>query len=88
VLEPEQRATLAALADVLIPATEAMPSASAAGAHEKWLDRALAARPELAPVLSDIAGAARARDPAEEVRRLHEEEPRAFDALALAVSGA
>ena len=69
-LEPEQRATLAALADVLIPATETMPAASAVGAHEKWLDRALAARPELEPLLSQVAGAARGRDPAAEVSRL------------------
>jgi choline dehydrogenase-like flavoprotein len=88
VLDAEQRATLAALADVLIPATETMPSASAAGAHEKWLDRALGARPELEADLARIADAARGRTRVQEVERLYEQERSAFEALALAVSGA
>jgi choline dehydrogenase-like flavoprotein len=88
VLEADQRATLAALADVLIPATETMPSAGEAGAHEKWLDRAVGARPELEGELARITEAACGRDAAEEVRRLYEQEPEAFAALALAVSGA
>jgi choline dehydrogenase-like flavoprotein len=88
VLDAGQRATLAALADVLIPADGGMPSASGAGAHEKWLDRALGARPELEADLVRVLAEAGDRDPEQELRRLHEQEPDAFHALALAVSGA
>src|SRR5687768_11225340 len=65
-----------------------MPSASDAGAHGKWLDRALGARPELEADLVRVASEAAGRDPAEEVRRLHDEETELFRALTLAVSGA
>ena len=44
-LTSEHRTAFWALADVLIPATDAMPAASQAGSAEKWLERALAARP-------------------------------------------
>ena len=46
-LTSEHRTAFWALADVLIPATDDMPAASQAGSAEKWLDRALAARPDL-----------------------------------------
>ena len=59
-LTSEQRTAFWALADVLIPATDAMPAASEAGSAEKWLDRALAARPDLvaplAALLDEAAG--------------------------------
>ncbi len=55
-LTQQQRATFWALADVLIPATDAMPAASEAGSADKWLDRALAARPDLVPALTRGAG--------------------------------
>ena len=57
-LTSEQRATFWALADVLIPATDAMPAASEAGSAEKWLDRALAARPDLVEPLAAVLDAA------------------------------
>jgi choline dehydrogenase-like flavoprotein len=88
VLDAGQRGTLAALADVLIPAEHGMPAASEVGAHEKWIDRALAARPDLESDLVAVLAEAVDRDPAEEVRRLHQQEPESFRALALAVSGA
>lgn len=86
--DADQRAVLAALADVLIPAAEGMPSASEANAHGKWLDRALAARRDLEPVLARVLAEARGRDPDEEVRRLDAEEPEAFAALMTLVAGA
>jgi choline dehydrogenase-like flavoprotein len=86
--DADQRAVLAALADVLIPAAERMPSASEANAHGKWLDRALAARPDLEPVLARVLTEARGRDPDEEVRRLDTEDPEAFAALMTLVAGA
>jgi len=86
--DADQRAVLAALADVLIPAAEGMPSASEANAHGKWLDRALTARRDLEPVLGRVLAEARGRDPDDEVRRLDAEEPEAFAALMTLVAGA
>jgi len=86
-LSAEQRETFFALADVLIPAAHEMPAASEAGSAEKWLDRALAARPDLAPALIELLDEARGRDPEAEARRLHAEEPERFAALAAIASG-
>ena len=86
-LTPEQRATFWALADVLIPATDAMPAASEAGSAEKWLDRALAARPDLVEPLAAALDAAAGKDPAAEARRLHADDPDGFSALAQIASG-
>ena len=62
-LTSEHRTAFWALADVLIPATDAMPAASQAGSAEKWLDRALAARPDLVAPLAAVLDAAAGRDP-------------------------
>jgi choline dehydrogenase-like flavoprotein len=72
---------LAALADALIPAAGELPSASDADPSGKWLDRALAARPDLAPAFERALGT-------EDVETLAEADPEAFQALALLVSGA
>ena len=86
-LTPEQRATFWSLADVLIPATDEMPAASEAGSAEKWLDRALVARPDLAGPLDAVLEAAEGRDPEAEARRLHAEDPDGFSAIAQIASG-
>src|SRR5439155_19409256 len=44
----EERARLRALADALIPASDDMPAAPAAGVADEQLDRVLLARPDLA----------------------------------------
>jgi choline dehydrogenase-like flavoprotein len=72
---------LAALADALIPAGGGMPSASEADGTGKWIDRALAARPDLAPSFE------RALE-ADGVDQLQRDDPEAFAALAELVSGA
>jgi choline dehydrogenase-like flavoprotein len=72
---------LAALADALIPAAGELPSASEADPSGKWLDRALAARPDLATGFERALGA-------DDVEALADEDPEAFEALALIVSGA
>ena len=59
----EQRVAFWALADVLIPETGSMPAASEAGSVEKWLERALAARPDLVAPLAAVLDAAAGRDP-------------------------
>ena len=86
-LTSEHRTAFWALADVLIPATDAMPAASQAGSAEKWLDRALAARPDLVAPLAALLEEAAGRDPEAEVRRLHAEDPDGFSALAQIASG-
>ena len=87
-LDASQREILYALGDVLIPASGELPSASAADPKQKWLDKALAARPDLLPTLAELLDRARGRDPGSEARRLQEEEPDAFSALSQIVSGA
>jgi hypothetical protein len=72
---------LAALADALIPAKGELPSASEADPSGKWLDRALAARPDLAPAFERALGA-------DDVETLAEADPEAFEALAVLISGA
>jgi choline dehydrogenase-like flavoprotein len=86
-LDAAQRATLAQLADVLIPAAHGMPAWSEAGAVDKWLDRALVARPDLVPVLAEVLSEVEGREPEPETKRLHAEEPERFGALAAIVSG-
>lgn len=83
-----QRATFAALADVLLPATDDLPAPSSIDVSGRLLDRALAARPDLAEPLEAILATAAGSDPADEARRLHASAPEAFATLALLVTGA
>src|SRR5439155_686780 len=83
-----QRAALAALADVLIPAVDGMPAAADAGATGKWLDRAVTARPELVAPLERIASLPGEDDPRASLERLIAEDAEGFAALTAAVSGA
>lgn len=83
-----RRETLAALADVLIPAAEGMPAASEADVAGKWLDRVAVVRPDILPDLVRVLDEATGKDPAAEVRRLQESPDSGFGALALAATGA
>jgi choline dehydrogenase-like flavoprotein len=76
-LEPR----LAVLVDALIPAGESMPAASEADATGKWTERALAARPDLAPAFERALAA-------DDVRRLRDEDAEAFAALGEIVTAA
>ena len=53
-LAPEQRARFARFADALISGSSGWPSASAADADGNWIERALAARPDLVPVVLEV----------------------------------
>lgn len=86
-LDGDMRETFKALADVLLPADGPMPAASAADADGRWLDRVLAVRPDLLPVLTRVLSGAAGRDPGAEVRRLKLEDPPGFLALASACAG-
>jgi hypothetical protein len=83
-----QRATLAALADVLIPAGADLPSGSQAGVAERWLDEVLTALPEVAEPLGALLDALAAGEPAAAVARLQREDPGGFDLLCTVVAGA
>lgn len=87
-MTPMARATLAGLADVLVPATGGMPSASEIGVHERWVDRVIAARPDLAGRLEALLAAAAGCDPGAEVARLQAEEDDRFRLLLLVVTNA
>jgi hypothetical protein len=83
-----RRAVLAGLADVLIPAGDAMPSASAAGVAEDGLDQVLAAVPGLAAGLADVLAGAAGREPAEVVAGLARTDPAAYSVLTEVVTAA
>ena len=92
------RATLCELADALIPGGEGQPSASAAGVHDRLIDRVLAVRPQAAPsfvaLLERLAAdrgpgsGARPATPTERAQRLRTEHPADFSLLAGFVVGA
>ena len=71
--------TLAALADVLIPAAEGMPSASEAGATGPLLDEVLRVRGDLQEPLAKLTADAANKDPRAEVDRLKADEPELFE---------
>nr|WP_296773485.1 hypothetical protein [Rhodococcus sp. (in: high G+C Gram-positive bacteria)] len=56
VLTDEIRGRIGALADVIVPASGNMKSATEAGVHTRYIDRALIARPDMiAPLLNVLA---------------------------------
>ena len=81
-MTPEQRASFARLADELLPATGDLPAPSTLAIEQKWLDRALATRPDLAADLE------RALASGSSARALHADDPAAFFALGLMATGA
>ena len=83
-----QRATLAALADVLVPEAEGMPSASQADVAGVWLDEVLRVRPDLQMPLEAVLARAAGGDPREQIGRLRTDSPDGFATLALVVTGA
>ena len=86
--DPAQRAVLASLADVLIPAGDGMPSASVAAVAEEGLDQVLAAVPSLGARLADVLTGAKGREPAEVVASLARTDPAAYGVLTEVVTAA
>ena len=86
--DQDERALFAGLADVLIPASDGMPSASQADVAGPWLDAVLAARPDLANGLRDVLGKARQRSATDVVADFRASDPAAFDVLAEIVPNA
>lgn len=85
-LSEEQRTRLAALADALVPGGGGLPSARAAGVHETWIDRTLAANPDLvAPLLAALGSAG---EPTVGLTWLREQDAALFDRFAFTVAAA
>ena len=87
-LDERDRALLGAMADVLIPSGDGMPSASQAGASGRWLDEVLRVRPDFGPPLAAVIERARATDAAEAVADLRSKDPAGFGIFAEVVAGA
>lgn len=85
--DPKRRAVLAAIADVLIPKGDAMPSASEAGAAGRWLDEVLQLRPDFGPPLAAVLDRLTGADPEVSLARLRNEDPAGFGVLAEVVAG-
>jgi hypothetical protein len=86
--DPAQRAVLAGLADVLIPAGDGMPSARAAAVAEEGLNQVLAAVPSLEASLADVLAKAKGREPAEVIASLARTDPAAYGILTEVVTAA
>lgn len=83
-----ERAALASLADLLIPAGEGFPSASEAGVADEGLDQLLGFRPDLAAGLKRVIAGATGRLPAEILELLRTSDPAGFSILTEVVPGA
>jgi hypothetical protein len=86
--DANERALLGALADLLIPAGDGFPSASAADVAGAGLDQVLAFRPDFGHGLKRILVAAPAREPGECLAELKCHDPAAFEILAELVPAA
>ncbi|MFJ8855016.1 hypothetical protein [Streptomyces sp. NPDC102437] len=87
-LETDQRRTFAALIDVLIPASDRMPSATAAGVTDALLDQVLGYRPDLAEPFAEAVAQCTGKDPEAALDALAEQQPEQFQALTLLTAGA
>jgi hypothetical protein len=80
------RVRLAEFADILIPGGSGLPSASDADVAGQWINRTLAANPDLAGAVADVLASPGAPDEVLSNLRLSHRD--VFDAFAFAVSGA
>jgi hypothetical protein len=76
------------LADVLIPAGDGMPSASAAVVAEEGLNQVLAAVPSLAAGLADVLSKAKGREPPDFIASLAQTDPSGYGVLTEVVTAA
>src|SRR4029077_20211117 len=83
----DRRAVLAAVADVLIPKADGMPSASEAGVAGRWLDEVLRLRPDFGPPLAAVLDGVKGVDSAAALARLRSDDPAGFGVLAEVVAG-
>jgi hypothetical protein len=83
-----QRDLLASVADVLIPASGGMPSASEAGVAGEGLDAVLTARPDMLEGLRDLLRLLEDQAPTAAVASLRSANPPAYQLLGEVVAGA
>jgi hypothetical protein len=86
-IDPELRAVFAALADVLIPAEDGMPSAGEVALERGALEAVLAVRRDLTADLVGLLTAAKGTDPVAEVARLRVEAAEDFQLLTTVAAG-
>src|SRR5436305_11654391 len=87
-LTDSDREVFGRMADILIPAWTHMPSASAIGVQQKLLDDVLRARPDLADSVTSAIEFCKERSAGEALNELYRSNRGAFDAFALAATGA
>lgn len=87
-LTDEDRRTYAAIADILIPEAEGMPSATQAGVADRYVEEALGYRPDLQSGFDQALEAARGLAPKDAVELLNSEHIPAFEALGTLTAGA
>lgn len=85
-LEDALRGRLAAFADLLITGGAGLPSASEANVQGKWIDRTIAARPDLAPTVQAVL--AMPGEPADVLAGLRREDHPTFHRFASTLAGA
>jgi hypothetical protein len=83
-----ERAKLADLEVILIPAADGMPSARDAPGAGTWLDRALAVRSDLLPALRRAIAKAHGARSVQRIAAALSDDPKAMTALTVLVSGA
>jgi hypothetical protein len=88
VLDNDARQMLLVLADLLIPTSQRMPSASQAGVGGEWIDRAIAARADWADALVALLQKARGQEPRKVLAELQTSDPASFTMLTELVAGA
>jgi hypothetical protein len=87
-LTTEQRTAYAELADVLIPSTDGMPSATEAGVVDVLIDQVLGYRPDLAEDFAAAVDACVGREPETALDDLAARDSARFTALTLLTAGA
>ena len=87
-IDANERAVFAALADMLIPASEGFPSASEAGVAAEGLDEVLLFRPDLVSGLKKLLTSSRGQPPAEVAAELQKNDPAGFGLLTEIAAGA
>ena len=87
-LSPDERTLLAALADVIAPRWNSLPSASDIDLAGEPLDRALQARPDLIEPLRALLLEIEASPPVDAIHHLQRARPAQFHVLMQVVAGA
>lgn len=82
----EERSVFAALADVLIPAAEGMPSASDVDVQGAMLDRILGLRSDLVEDFRRGLASAAGKPPADAAEALNRDDAEAFGAISIVAS--